>query len=212
MPERLNGRAWKVRCLRKEALGFESQRLRHDVGRTSGRRVPGPTRAGGDSEIIYLMLPAHYSFVTHWRIRAPLEEVWDEIFHVERWPEWWRGVESVKKIRPGNTQGAGALHEFIWKSKLPYRLTFEMETLRAERPRLIEGRSYGELEGKGVWRLEPDGDCTNLSYDWNVRTIVPWMNLLAPVLAPVFRWNHDLLMCAGEQGLKHRLERKAEND
>ena len=154
----------------------------------------------------------YYSFVTHWRIGASEEAVWDAIYEVERWPEWWPGVESAKKIRPGNAQGIGALHRFVWKSKLSYRLTFEMETLRAERPRLIEGRSYGELEGKGVWRLERDGEWTNVRYDWNVRTNVPWMNLLAPVFAPAFRWNHDEIMRRGEQGLKHRLERKAEND
>ena len=31
------------------------------------------------------------------------------------------------------------------------------------------------------------------------------MNLLGPLLAPVFRWNHDYVMAAGGRGLAHHL-------
>jgi hypothetical protein len=27
-------------------------------------------------------------FVSSWRLLAPIERVWDEIFHTERWPSW----------------------------------------------------------------------------------------------------------------------------
>ena len=54
------------------------------------------------------------------------------IFHPERWPEWWRGVEKVEKIKDGDANHVGAVHRYTWKSKLPYRLIFEMETTRVE--------------------------------------------------------------------------------
>ena len=45
------------------------------------------------------MPPAReYKFVTVWKTDAPLEKVWNEIYHSERWPEWWRGVEEVVEI------------------------------------------------------------------------------------------------------------------
>jgi hypothetical protein len=31
---------------------------------------------------------ADYHYVTTWRIKAPIERVWEEIFHLERWPSW----------------------------------------------------------------------------------------------------------------------------
>ena len=86
-----------------------------------------------------------YEFVTIWRFKAPQEKVWNLIFHSEDWPSWWRGVERVEKLRDGNANSVGAVHRYTWKSKLPYRLVFEMETTRVEPIHLIEGRAIGEL-------------------------------------------------------------------
>jgi uncharacterized protein YndB with AHSA1/START domain len=57
-----------------------------------------------------------YSFTTLWRISAPLERVWDAIYHSERWPEWWRGLESVLEIKPGDSGGVGSVRRFVWKA------------------------------------------------------------------------------------------------
>jgi len=37
---------------------------------------------------------ASYEFVTIWR-EAPLQKVWNEIYHTEYWPQWWKGVIQV---------------------------------------------------------------------------------------------------------------------
>ena len=96
---------------------------------------------------------ADYSFVTLWRFRAPLAPVWDLIYHSERWPEWWRGVERVEKIEPGDAAGLGSVRRYTWKSKLPYRLAFAMRLTRVEPMTFIEGEAVGELTGSGRWRL-----------------------------------------------------------
>jgi len=38
---------------------------------------------------------ASYEFVTIWRIEAPIEKVWNEIYHTEYWSQWWKGVIQV---------------------------------------------------------------------------------------------------------------------
>ena len=145
--------------------------------------------------------------MTHWRINAPPEKVWDAIYHSERWPGWWRGALSVVEVKPGDERGVGSVRRFIWKSWLPYRLAFEAETLRVEPPTLLEGWvKEGDLEGKGVWRLGREGKTTLVRYDWNVRTTQAWMNFLAPLARPLFQWNHDVIMRWGEEGLKRLLE------
>lgn len=40
---------------------------------------------------------------------------------------------------------------------------------------------------------------------WRVELARPWMRWLAPLLAPLFRWNHDGLMRAGREGLARHL-------
>ena len=148
----------------------------------------------------------HYSFVTLWELDAPSSKVWDAIYHSERWPSWWKGVEKVEELRPSSAPwGVGSLRRFTWKSRLPYRLTFDMTVLRVEPGGLIESAAEGELSGIGRWTLEPRGAGTRVRYDWNVRTTKPWMNRLAPVLRPLFHWNHDVVMGWGLQGLRSLL-------
>jgi hypothetical protein len=35
---------------------------------------------------------AEYHFVSIWQIQAPIERVWEENYHAERWPSWWNYV------------------------------------------------------------------------------------------------------------------------
>jgi uncharacterized protein YndB with AHSA1/START domain len=148
---------------------------------------------------------AEYRFLTTWCIAAPIEPVWDAIYDSERWPEWWRGVESVVEIAPGDGDGIGQVARYVWKSRLPYELAFEIVTTRVERPHLLEGQASGELAGTGRWRLFEAGEATAVLYEWNVRTTRAWMNLLAPLARPVFGWNHDYVMRNGGEGLARRL-------
>lgn len=144
---------------------------------------------------------AHYSFTTTWRLDAPIAPIWTAIVAVERWPQWWRGVEAVAQLRPGNGNGVGAVHRYTWKSKLPYRLIFAMETTCVEPYHRLEGRAEGELQGTGCWTFEAVGGVTTVCYAWKVQTTQTWMNLLAPLARPIFAWNHDVVMAWGGEGL-----------
>jgi uncharacterized protein YndB with AHSA1/START domain len=151
---------------------------------------------------------ADYAFVTQWWFDAPIERVWEAIRDSERWPEWWRSVRSVKRIREGDADGIGDVRRYTWRGRLPYSLTFDMTTTRVEAPNRIEGTASGELEGVGVWRLAADNDGTSVRYDWTVRANKRWMRLLAPVARPLFAWNHDAVMADGERGLRRLLEKR----
>jgi uncharacterized protein YndB with AHSA1/START domain len=94
-----------------------------------------------------------YRFVTTWCLEAPIEPVWEAIYDSERWPEWWWGVESVVELAPGDDDGIGQVGRYVWRSRLPYELGFEIVTTRVERPHLLEGEASGELAGIGRWRL-----------------------------------------------------------
>ena len=54
---------------------------------------------------------AEYAFLTAWRVAAPREAVFEVLHASERWPEWWDGVESVRKLEDG---GATAVL-FEWR-------------------------------------------------------------------------------------------------
>jgi hypothetical protein len=137
--------------------------------------------------------------------------VWNELDSPEDWPVWWRGVERVELLRPRtDSLGHGALRRYTWRSRLPYRLTFTMETTLVERYSRIEGRATGELEGIGRWQLSHAAGITHVQYDWHVEVKKQWMRWLAPMARPLFKWNHDVVMEWGRQGLLRRLLQQAE--
>jgi hypothetical protein len=147
----------------------------------------------------------YYEFVTVWRVSAPIETVWNEIDRSELWPTWWKGVESVVVIANGDADGIGTVRRYTWKSKLPYKLTFESRVVRRKPPFALEAVATGELEGTGLWRLSRETSSTVARYDWRVRTTQPWMRLMAPFARPMFRWNHNVIMSWGAEGLARRL-------
>jgi len=144
---------------------------------------------------------ADYAFTTIWQIAAPVAPIWTAITAVERWPQWWRGVEAVIRLRDGDRRGVGAIHRYTWKSKLPYRLSFTMETTHVEPLQRIEGHARGELQGTGRWTFSETAQGTTVRYDWHVSTTKAWMNLVAPLARPFFVWNHDVVMAWGHDGL-----------
>lgn len=150
-----------------------------------------------------------YEFTTHWRFDAPLESVWNEIKATEDWSVWWKGVLSVEKLKDGDSDGVGAVYRTTWKSVLPYKLIFDSEVVRIKNLKLIEARAFGELEGRGLWQFEAESEHqTYVQYDWQVKTTKSWMNFIAPLARPFFRWNHNVIMDWGGEGLAKKLNCK----
>jgi Polyketide cyclase / dehydrase and lipid transport len=144
---------------------------------------------------------AEYSFLTTWLLESPRGPVWEAIHDQENWPRWWRGVEEASEVRPGDGLGVGSVSHMVWRSFLPYRVEFDVTTTRVEYPGLMEGHAVGELEGVGRWRLYEQDGITAVLYEWNVATTKRWMNAMAPLLRPVFEWNHDWVMARGGEGI-----------
>jgi hypothetical protein len=148
---------------------------------------------------------AEYHFVSTWQIQAPIDRVWEEIYHAERWPSWWKHVVGVHELEPGAADGVGKRQRLLFRTRLPYTLGFDVRVTRVQPPSALEAEATGELEGTGRWALTCADGGTLVRYYWDIRTTRRWMNLLAPVARPAFRWNHDELMREGGESLARRL-------
>lgn len=146
-----------------------------------------------------------YSFTTIWKIKAPLQEVWQVIYAHEEWPDWWKGVIKAETLQEGDESNLGKKVRYTWKSFLPYALTFDMESCNIQEPFVLEGIASGELEGEGKWQFEEHDGITTLQYNWNVNTTKKWMNDFSFMLKPLFKWNHDIVMKWGAKGLAKKL-------
>ncbi len=148
---------------------------------------------------------ARYRFLTTWLLEAPRQVCWDVLQDVLSWPIWWPGVESVEQVAAGDLRRVGSVHRVRWRAWPVYSVEFEFLVERVREPALMSGRSSGELEGTGTWRLMEAEGVTAVIYEWDVRSTRAWMNALAPVAQPLFTRGHDRIMRQGGEGLARRL-------
>ncbi len=147
----------------------------------------------------------YYKFITHWQIKAPLNDVWFAIYESAEWPAWWKGVQAVEIIKENDAGGINGVRRYTWKSALPYTLSFNMQLTEKEDFSLLKGIAFGELEGDGTWHFSYDNGTTKVQYNWNVKTNKAWMNYLSFILKPLFKLNHDVVMKWGAECLAKKL-------
>jgi hypothetical protein len=155
------------------------------------------------------MAATRFDLVSEWRFATQIERIWAELIDADAWPEWWRAVKRVELIADGDRDSLGAVRRFTWGTALPYQLSFDMTVTRIEPMQMLEGRARGELDGTGRWTLKRDGEGTQVRYDWQIDITRPWQVALAPVLRPLFAWNHNVVMGWGYEDLKTRLMKTA---
>jgi uncharacterized protein YndB with AHSA1/START domain len=144
-----------------------------------------------------------YTFLDEWDVRAPIEAVFDALSDAESYPSWWQPVYVAAKPLSNNVV------EHIFKGRLPYRLRVRSELVSQERPTRIEAIVRGDLSGRGIWTLTPNEGSVHVRFDWQVDADRPFLRVLSPILAPLFRWNHNWAITRAMEGLEPYARRLA---
>ena len=100
---------------------------------------------------------AEYHLLTIWRIEAPVEQVYEAIENTLRWPQWWPSVREVQQRARGMPNGLGNIRRYVWQSKWPYRLMFDVRATHIQKLVAIEGAVEGDLSGVGRWSFSKEG-------------------------------------------------------
>ncbi len=156
------------------------------------------------------MSTTDFVLVSHWKIAADRQAVWEALKHPVEWPRWWPFVRAVDELDAGDADGLGARYRFHWASRLPYSIRLLTTVTDIQEPNLIRARAEGDLRGVGTWKLDDNmGGQTDVEYTWSVDLDRSWMRALLPILRPAFAWNHNTVMASGETGLRDYLARAA---
>ena len=149
---------------------------------------------------------SRFVLISTWHVHAPLTRVWEALWSIERWPRWWPQLAGVDCLVRGDPSGVGAQHRLVWRTRLGYRFSTVVTTLRVDEPREIEGSAGGDVAGTGLWTLDDfDGSTTHVTYRWDIRLERRWMRVSAPLLRPLFARNHFAVMRDGALGLGREL-------
>jgi len=148
----------------------------------------------------------NWVLTSRWRMDTGAAAVWTLLTDVEAWPRWWRYVRRAQVLDRGPGSPVGDVTQIDWSSALFFGIRLRMVTTVAERPRLLEDHTSGDLRGTGAWILEPTTEGgVDVTYRREVELHRRWMRHSAAVLRPVFEWNHFVVMRAGACGMAQAL-------
>ena len=140
-----------------------------------------------------------YVFVDEWDAAAPIEAVFDTLADGRTYPEWWRPVYIA--VEADGPAAVGQVSRQHFKGRLPYHLHTTSRIVELDPPTRLAADVAGDLRGRGVWTLTPNGSGTHVRFDWRVAADRPLLRVLTPVLRPLFRWNHNWAIARARDGL-----------
>lgn len=89
-----------------------------------------------------------------------------------------------------------------------YRLNSDVTVGKIITMKQVTLHSDGDVRGEVTCWLDETKGQTRVEIDWQVETTKSWMNYLAPLLKPLFIYNHHAVMRSGERGLQQYLRGK----
>jgi hypothetical protein len=142
---------------------------------------------------------SRYLFTSRWHLPATTKEVYSALVDVAAYPLWWPQVRSARQVDDNSG-------EIRCRSLLPYDLVFvahrEIEDAEGG---ILRARLDGDLNGVSQWSIRADGEGSLAVFDEDVTVGNPLVRVAGRFARPVLRYNHDLLMRAGERGLAEYL-------
>ena len=155
-------------------------------------------------------MASQYVFVTHWRLRATAQEVFDVLADPLGLARWWPSVYlDVKELQPPDPRtGRGRVVGLYTKGWLPYTLRWNFTVTESTPPTGFKLVAHGDFEGTGVWTLKQDGDFVFVEYDWRISAEKALLRYGTFIFRPIFAANHRWAMARGEESLELELRRR----
>ena len=157
-----------------------------------------------------MLKPKKYHFVSEWSVDAERSVVVHAVMDVTSWYKWWPGLvrSDIIEVVHGPHGYKGSKFAAIWRSSSGYKLHIRILITHYRASEFFGFDSSGDLVGKGSWTFTDAPGGTRMYIIWEVATTKAWMNILGPLLRPIFVYNHKSIMRKGEAGLRKFLMEK----
>jgi uncharacterized protein YndB with AHSA1/START domain len=153
-----------------------------------------------------------YHFITHWKVEASAEEVYDLISDPLGYPRWWKSVYlQTEELERGDESGVGRRFRMHTKGFLPYTLRWESCTIEAKPSQRLQIRASGDFDGRGIWTIKQNGRLVEVQFDWKLAAEKPLIRYLSFLFKPLFSANHRWAMARGQEGLVEELSQRHYN-
>jgi hypothetical protein len=150
-----------------------------------------------------------YKFRNTASFKTTSEAIWHEIIDVLSYPLWWPNVKRAAILGGEQQLQTGSEIYYEIRGFLPYTLKYVVEVIEIQPYASISLNSYGDLVGRGRFRLKKKEDKIEATFHWNVSLGNLFLSFIS--LIPLFRnlleKNHDYVMVNALNALKERIEK-----
>lgn len=156
-----------------------------------------------------------YDWRTEWLIPAPLPTVYEAVTSRSAMRQWWPSMELMDEgdedqLGVGSTVSF-SVHQAPEVARLapPFRIHCVYTDVEPESRlrEVVTGDLTGVLET--LYRKDPTGEGTRVTFNWYVRVTNPALNILGYVTERIYRHSHDTVMKEGESGLRDYCKRES---
>jgi hypothetical protein len=147
-----------------------------------------------------------YRYVNHWRVLGPIDEVAAVLRDATSYPRWWPSVYLA--VEPFTDETGVERRRVRSQGFLPYAIDFVAHVVDERLPHAFSVVAEGQMQGRGDWQLEADGDWVDITYRWQVSANKMLWRTTSWALRPLFEANHDWAMRRGEESLRLELARR----
>ena len=137
---------------------------------------------------------AQYRLQSRWALPTDVDHAWDVVESLLDSGDPFVGGDAVT-VEGHDDEG---MH-VVTASHLGYVLRFVLTDVEVRRPDRVTVRASGDLQGHGIVRVRPDGECSAIEIDWQVETTRRWMRVVGPVARPAFVAAHGQVMRQGRK-------------
>lgn len=150
-----------------------------------------------------------YHFITHWFVKATVEEIYDVLADGPDLARWWPSVYlDVQELEHGEPDGVGRVISLYTKGWLPYTLRWQFRITENNKPHGFALKAWGDFVGRGIWSFTPKGSQVDVCYDWKLEAEKPLLRKFSFLFKPFFAANHRWAMDQGEKSLNLELARR----
>jgi hypothetical protein len=140
------------------------------------------------------------TMIDRWSVRAPIETVFEVLSDLRTYTAWGKPTYVSCDVQGEPAVGRSA--ELCIRGALPMAIRFRVEILRLEAPNTIEIAARGDLDGRWLLTFNRNGPETAVDSTWTIEPQKPVARMLAPLLEPLFQWNHHKAMTRTFPGLQ----------
>lgn len=131
----------------------------------------------------------HLHLDRRYLLPADVDQVWDQLADLERYPVWWRWLREFE-VEGGDLRVGTRLRAWV-VPPVPYRFRVEVRFVAVEPPHHIAAEVSGDLTGPAELWLHDRADGCEVHVRWRVEMRKASMRHAASVARPAMVWGHD---------------------